>query len=82
MPRRVRQGGPQCLSSDPRHRIEHCAMCPRSGRAGTGPASHPVVQPTHLWDFGGAMSRLRRERRRGHTPPPFLTPPASWSREH
>jgi predicted amidohydrolase YtcJ len=45
-------------AADPRHRIEHCAMCPpdlveRVRRLGVT----PVVQPSFVWEFGDGYLR-------------------------
>ncbi len=45
-------------SSDPRHRIEHCAMCPPDlVKRVQAQRIIPVVQPTFLWDFGEGYVR-------------------------
>ena len=45
-------------SSDPRHRIEHCAMCPPDlVKRVRAQRIIPVVQPTFLWDFGEGYVR-------------------------
>jgi predicted amidohydrolase YtcJ len=52
---RADRGAP---SADPRHRIEHCAMCPPDLiRRVREQGVIPVVQPTFLWDFGEGYIR-------------------------